>query len=72
MMDLILKEEKLMDHLKNLKDYYFLGRGEFYQIFIEESKNIMKLPPTSNAESEINGVAYQNVNLSSLLSIKKL
>ena len=62
MMDLILKEEKLVDHLKILRNYYFLDKGEFYQIFIEESRNIMKLPPTSSAEQEINGVAFQNVN----------
>lgn len=61
MMELILKEEKLIDHLTNLKDFYFLAKGEFYQIFIEESRNLMRSPPTSNAEHEINGVAYQNV-----------
>jgi len=63
LMDLILKEGNLMNHLKNLKDFYFLAKGEFYQIFIEEIKNIMKLPPTSNIENEINGVVYQNTIL---------
>ena len=60
-MDLIVRQEKLLDHLKNLKNYYLLGKGEFFQIFIEEARNLMKLPPTSNAENEINGIVHQNV-----------
>jgi len=63
LMELILKEGDLMNHLKNLKDFYFLEKGEFYQVFIEEIKNIIKLPPTSTVEDEINGIAYQNTAL---------
>jgi gamma-tubulin complex component 4 len=64
LMQLILKEEKLLDHLQLLKQYYFVDKGEFYQIFIEESRNIMKLPPNANTEYDINGIAYQNVKFS--------
>ena len=60
-MDLIIKDQKLVDHLRNLKNYYLLGKGEFFQIFVEESRSLMKLPPTVNAENEINGIVYQNV-----------
>ena len=59
-MDLILEKEKLIDHLVNLKMFYLLGKGEFYQIFCEESRSIMRLPPTANGESDINSIAYQN------------
>jgi len=58
----MLKEEKLLDHLQYLKQYYFLEKGEFYQIFIEESRNFMKLPPNANTEYDINGIACQNVS----------
>lgn len=59
-MDLILVEEKLMEHLRYLRSYYFLDKGEFYQTFIEETRNIMKLPPRANSEQDINSVALQN------------
>ena len=38
-----------------------LDKGEFFQMFIEEARKIMYLPPTTNAESDINNVALQNV-----------
>lgn len=51
---MFLKKENIEEHLKYLKDYYLLGRGDFYQIFIEETQNLMKFPPTTHAESDIN------------------
>lgn len=51
---MFLKKENIEEHLKYLKDFYLLGRGDFFQIFIEETQNLMKFPPSNHAESDIN------------------
>lgn len=61
-MTVIVEEEKLVVNLKNIKAFYFMEKGEFYHIFIEESRNLMKLPPKASAEYDINGMVYPNVS----------
>ena len=61
-MKVIVEEEALVENLQNLKSYYFMEKGEFYHIFIEESRNLMKLPPKASAEFDINGMVYPNVS----------
>ena len=38
-----------MEDLKAAKDYFLLAKGEFYQTFLEEARNLMSMAPTSNA-----------------------
>jgi len=51
---LIVNKANLMEHLNSVKEYFLLGKGEFYQTFLEEARNILALPQTSNAETELN------------------
>lgn len=55
---LVVEGAGLMDHLQALRDYYFLSKGEFWQCFVDESRNLMSLPPNQNAEHDLN-IAFQ-------------
>jgi gamma-tubulin complex component 4 len=35
----------LIEHMKAIKDFFLLSKGEFYQTFLEEARQIMSLPP---------------------------
>ena len=63
LLDLLLKKEDFLHHLTNLKTYYFLDQGLFFQLFFEEAKQLMQLPPKTNSESDLNNIALQNVSL---------
>ena len=41
----IVKDAKLVDNLKFVRDFFLLGVGEFYRSFIEESRSLMAAPP---------------------------
>jgi hypothetical protein len=44
----------LNGHLKALKDYFLLAKGDFFQCFLEESRQLMRLPPRqSTAEADL-------------------
>lgn len=58
---LFLKEENIFENLVKLKDFCLLGRGEFYQIFIEECQTLFRLPPGKYAENDINNRVLQTV-----------
>jgi hypothetical protein len=51
---LIVSKADLPVHLKAMKDFFLLARGEFYQVFIEESMALMALPPSNRAGRDIN------------------
>ncbi|XVF72648.1 hypothetical protein PTKIN_Ptkin12aG0136500 [Pterospermum kingtungense] len=41
-------------HLKALKDYFLLAKGDFFQCFLKESQQLMRLPPyQSTAEADL-------------------
>lgn len=42
---LIVIQSDLIADLAAVKDYFFLGKGEFYQTFIDEARQLMLLPP---------------------------
>ena len=63
LLDLLIKKEDFLHHLTNLKQFYFLDQGLFFQIFYEESKQMMQLPPKPSSENDINSIALQNVSL---------
>ncbi|KDP28172.1 hypothetical protein JCGZ_13943 [Jatropha curcas] len=51
---LVVVRADLNGHLKALKDYFLLAKGDFFQCFIEESRQLMRLPPRqSTAEADL-------------------
>ncbi|KAE8692035.1 Gamma-tubulin complex component 4-like protein [Hibiscus syriacus] len=51
---LVVVRADLNGHLKALKDYFLLANGDFFQCFLEESRQLMHLPPRqSTAEADL-------------------
>ncbi|KAG8181727.1 hypothetical protein JTE90_028266 [Oedothorax gibbosus] len=50
----IVKGANVVHHLKIMKDFYLLGRGELYLNFIVEANQLLKMPVTTNAETDAN------------------
>ncbi|CAI9117266.1 OLC1v1018621C2 [Oldenlandia corymbosa var. corymbosa] len=51
---LVVVRANLNGHLKALKDYFLLAKGDFFQSFLEESRPVMRLPPRqSTAEADL-------------------
>ena len=44
---LILEKSDLKNELQLIRDLYLLGRGELFQVFIEEADRFLKQPPTA-------------------------
>jgi len=38
LLHLVVYKASLLDHLKAIKDYFLLYKGEFYQTFLEEAR----------------------------------
>ncbi|XP_010780594.1 gamma-tubulin complex component 4 [Gymnodraco acuticeps] len=55
---LMVEESDLLEQLKIIKDFYLLGRGELYQVFIDLAQHMLKTPPTAVTEHDVN-VAFQ-------------
>ncbi|KAL6607815.1 hypothetical protein ACP70R_040878 [Stipagrostis hirtigluma subsp. patula] len=52
--ELVVVRADLNGHLKALKDYFLLAKGDFFQCFLEESRQLMRLPPRqSTAEADL-------------------
>ncbi|XP_058109306.1 gamma-tubulin complex component 4 isoform X2 [Magnolia sinica] len=51
---LVVIHADLNGHLKALKDYFLLAKGDFFQCFLEDSRQLMRLPPRqSTAEADL-------------------
>ncbi|CAM8980751.1 unnamed protein product [Rhodiola kirilowii] len=51
---LVVIRADLNGHLRALKDYFLLAKGDFFQCFVEESRQLMRLPPRqSTAEADL-------------------
>ncbi|KAK8960428.1 hypothetical protein KSP40_PGU001175 [Platanthera guangdongensis] len=51
---LVVIRADLNGHLKALKDYFLLAKGDFFQCFLEESRQLMHRPPRpSTAEADL-------------------
>ncbi|XP_068658448.1 gamma-tubulin complex component 4 isoform X2 [Aristolochia californica] len=51
---LVVVRADLNGHLKALKDYFLLAKGDFFQCFLEESRQLLRLPPRqSTAEADL-------------------
>lgn len=57
---LFLDVGNIREHLLNLKNYFLLGKGEFFHIFIEESEQLFQFPPSRYASHDINNKVFQN------------
>ncbi|XP_062405971.1 gamma-tubulin complex component 4 [Sardina pilchardus] len=55
---LMVEESDLLGQLKIIKDFYLLGRGELYQVFIDHAQHMLKTPPTAVTEHDVN-MAFQ-------------
>jgi gamma-tubulin complex component 4 len=51
---LVVVKADLMTHLKSIKDYFLLAKGEFYQTFLSDARHIMSLPPRTSAQDDLN------------------
>ena len=51
---LVVVKAELPVHLKQIKDYFLLAKGEFYTTFLGEAKQIMGLPPRTSAQDDLN------------------
>lgn len=58
--ELVVKKSKLQAHVKALKDFFLLGRGEFFQCFLDEAETMMSRPPGPRAARDINNGPFQN------------
>eukprot|EP00771_Trimastix_marina_P000266 gnl/Trimastix_PCT/1279.p1 GENE.gnl/Trimastix_PCT/1279~~gnl/Trimastix_PCT/1279.p1 ORF type:complete len:808 (+),score=172.10 gnl/Trimastix_PCT/1279:856-3279(+) len=47
---LLVTRSRLFDHLQAFKDFFLLGRGDFHQCLIEESRVLLQVAPGDNAE----------------------
>ena len=54
LLHLVVVKANLSEHLKEIKNYFLLAKGEFYQTFLEEARSIMTLPPQSSSEYDLN------------------
>ncbi|XP_056269260.1 gamma-tubulin complex component 4 [Pseudoliparis swirei] len=68
---LMVEESDLLEQLKIIKDFYLLGRGELYQVFIDLAQHMLKTPPTAVSEHDVN-VAFQQAAHKVLLDDDKL
>ncbi|KVI12459.1 Spc97/Spc98 [Cynara cardunculus var. scolymus] len=51
---LVVVRADLNGHLRAIKDYFLLAKGDFFQSFLEESRQLMRLPPRqSTAEADL-------------------
>ncbi|XP_076940729.1 gamma-tubulin complex component 4 homolog [Bidens hawaiensis] len=51
---LVVVRADLDGHLRAIKDYFLLAKGDFFQSFLEESRELMRLPPRqSTAEADL-------------------
>lgn len=51
---LVVVKADLAVHLKAIKDYFLLSKGEFYTTFLIEARHIMNLPPRTSAQDDLN------------------
>lgn len=45
-----MKSVNIVIFFQIIKDFYLLGRGELYQVFIDLAQHMLKTPPTAVTE----------------------
>ncbi|XP_052795876.1 gamma-tubulin complex component 4-like isoform X1 [Mya arenaria] len=51
---ILVEDGDLLAHLKIIKDFYLLGRGELYLAFIDQAQHLLRVPPTPTTEYDVN------------------
>lgn len=51
---LVVVKADLLEHLASIKNFFLISRGEFFQTFLQEARQMLALPPTSSAEYDLN------------------
>lgn len=59
LLHLVVVKANLLEHMREIKNYFLISKGEFYQTFLEEARTIMQMPPQSSSESDLNLGPYQ-------------
>ena len=47
---MLVQDADLLGHLRIIKDFYLLGRGELYLAFIDQAQHLLRVPATANTE----------------------
>ncbi|EDV27073.1 uncharacterized protein TRIADDRAFT_23331 [Trichoplax adhaerens] len=55
---IVVDDANLVDHLKILKEFFLLGRGELFLAFIDQCNDFLKKPPSTIIEHDLN-LAFQ-------------
>lgn len=56
---LVVEDVNLLKHLKILKEFFLLGRGELFSAFIEHARSLLKLPPSDNTSHDAHAAFLQ-------------
>lgn len=56
---LTVEEADLIGHLRLLKDFFLLGRGELFLAFIDQAHGMLRAPPTVTTQHDVN-MAFQH------------
>lgn len=56
---LVVEETDLPSHLRVLKDFFLLGRGELFLAFIDQAQILLRPPATSTTQHDVNLAFHQ-------------
>jgi len=56
----IVIQEDFISHLKSIKSFFLLSKGEFFKAFFEDSSAMLCLPPTNTSEKDINSGPFRS------------
>lgn len=51
---ILVEEADLLGHLRIIKDFYLLGRGELYLAFIDQAQHLLRVPASATTEHDVN------------------
>ncbi|KAL4227566.1 Gamma-tubulin complex component 4 [Mactra antiquata] len=51
---ILVEDADLLHHLRIIKDFYLLGRGELYLAFIDSAQHLLRVPATATTEHDVN------------------
>lgn len=68
---LIVGETDLPSHLRIMKDFFLLGRGELFLTFIDQAQTLLRTPPISTTQHDVN-LAFRYAARNLLLEDERL
>ena len=51
---LVMERARLPKHLRAIKDYFLLARGDLFQAFIDNTRGLLALPPSETLDHDVN------------------